>query len=92
MLVLLTLKVNAGEKVYLPFGTLAKITTECLVAAGVPLPQAATVADVLVTADARNVPSHGVNRLEMYVTTPSQPTSFFVNSSDTDGVRRSLPP
>eukprot|EP00729_Bicosta_minor_P021120 gene21120-13100_t len=52
--------VNAGEKVYLPFGTLAKITTECLVAAGVPLPQAATVADVLVTADARNVPSHGI--------------------------------
>ena len=60
-------QVNAGDKVYLPFETLAKITTECLVAAGVPAQQAATVADVLVTADARNVPSHGVNRLEMYL-------------------------
>jgi LDH2 family malate/lactate/ureidoglycolate dehydrogenase len=44
------------------------LATEILAAAGLPADHASTVADVLVYADARGIWSHGVYRLDNYVT------------------------
>mmetsp|Transcript_19385 Transcript_19385/g.50377 ORF Transcript_19385/g.50377 Transcript_19385/m.50377 type:complete len:390 (-) Transcript_19385:534-1703(-) len=45
---------------------LRSYATACLVAAGSLKEKAELVADVLVQADERNIPSHGVNRLDLY--------------------------
>ena len=44
---------------------LCRVVRDCLVGAGVGESPAAVVAENLVTADSRGIPSHGVNRLEM---------------------------
>ncbi len=46
---------------------LKQFTRSCFEACGVPEDEAAVCADVLVAADSRNIPSHGVARLKRYV-------------------------
>jgi LDH2 family malate/lactate/ureidoglycolate dehydrogenase len=48
-----------------PIQDLIDVTRQCLMAEGATAEHAAIVADVLVAADCRGVPSHGVNRLEV---------------------------
>ena len=60
-------KVRSGDSRHVPRAELEALVRDCLAAAGASESHAAVVAEVLVEADARGVPSHGVNRLEMYV-------------------------
>lgn len=55
-----------GPAVHVPLETLIKFVTDCLVAAGATAEHAAMCARVLVFADARGIPSHGVNRADFY--------------------------
>lgn len=58
--------VNSGEDLRVERGELEAAVAACLEAAGAPKPKANLVARVLVAADCRGIPSHGVNRTEMY--------------------------
>ena len=58
--------VNSGEELRVERGELEAAVAACLEAAGAPKPKANLVARVLVAADCRGIPSHGVNRTEMY--------------------------
>ncbi|MDB5362808.1 MAG: hypothetical protein JWO51_4105 [Rhodospirillales bacterium] len=51
----------------IPFEALRHLAESLLLAAGVPIDEAALVADTLATADARGMHSHGVMRLPVYV-------------------------
>ncbi|CAK8988269.1 unnamed protein product [Durusdinium trenchii] len=58
--------VKSGSFVFVGREQLEKTVASCLKAAGAPPDKAQLVAQVLVAADARGIPSHGVNRAEMY--------------------------
>ena len=58
--------VKAGKDVFVSKDELEKCVASCLAAAGTSPDKAALVAKVLVAADCRGIPSHGVNRAEMY--------------------------
>ena len=58
--------VNSGEELRVERRELEAAVAACLEAAGAPRPKASLVARVLVAADCRGIPSHGVNRTEMY--------------------------
>lgn len=49
---------------HLPFDILEKFMQECLVASGVPGPDARIVSDVLIESDRRGIDSHGIGRLK----------------------------
>lgn len=61
-----TSTVLAGDVVHIEATALRRVTADCLEKSGATRKHAELVADVLVAADQRNVPSHGVNRCEMY--------------------------
>lgn len=65
-----THSVRAGlddpTSVRLEAGTLRKLVAACLVKAGAAPSHADQVAEVLAFADARGIPSHGVNRADLY--------------------------
>lgn len=64
-----TAVVTAGESILVPAEKLVSVVAACLRAVSrnaVSQEDAELVAQVLVDADARGVPSHGVNRLELY--------------------------
>jgi len=58
--------VRSGAEVRVSAAELRAAVAACLERAGAPRERAPLVADVLVAADERGVPSHGVNRAEMY--------------------------
>ena len=58
--------VNSGEDLRVDRRELEAAVSACLEAAGAPSTKAVLVAKVLVAADCRGIPSHGVNRTEMY--------------------------
>ena len=58
--------VNAGEELRVNRQELEAAVAACLKEAGAPSSKADLVARVLVAADCRGIPSHGVNRAEMY--------------------------
>ena len=57
---------QGGDDVFVPGHELEQLVADCLAAAGADSVQAALVAEVLVAADRRGIPSHGVNRAEFY--------------------------
>lgn len=54
------------ETVYLPVDTLHQFMVDVFLKLGVPAADAATSADVLISADLRGIESHGIGRLKMY--------------------------
>jgi len=58
--------VKSGSDVHVDRVDLERLVSACLQKAGTPKDKADLVATVLVAADSRGVPSHGVNRAEMY--------------------------
>eukprot|EP00931_Biecheleriopsis_adriatica_P070747 TRINITY_DN44539_c0_g1_i1.p1 TRINITY_DN44539_c0_g1~~TRINITY_DN44539_c0_g1_i1.p1 ORF type:complete len:434 (-),score=73.09 TRINITY_DN44539_c0_g1_i1:21-1301(-) len=58
--------VKMGSDIYVDRAELERGVSACLQKAGASASNAALVAKVLVAADCRGVPSHGVNRAEMY--------------------------
>lgn len=58
--------VKSGIDVHVPAAELEDLIGRCLVAAGASPDHAPLVAKVLVAADRRGIPSHGVNRAEFY--------------------------
>ena len=58
--------VKSGVDVFVKKDQLEEAVASCLKAVGTPPDKAALVAKVLVAADCRGIPSHGVNRAEMY--------------------------
>lgn len=58
--------VKSGVDVFVKKDQLEEAVASCLKAVGTPPNKAALVAKVLVAADCRGIPSHGVNRAEMY--------------------------
>ena len=58
--------VNSGEDLRVDRVELESAVAACLEATGAPSTKASLVARVLVAADCRGIPSHGVNRTEMY--------------------------
>lgn len=58
--------VKSGQDVHVPQADLERLVAACVEKAGAPAGSAALVAEVLVAADRRGVPSHGVNRAELY--------------------------
>lgn len=61
-----TAEVLSGETITINEATLRRVVATCLVKAGADVAHAPLVADVLVAADRRGIPSHGVNRCEIY--------------------------
>eukprot|EP00040_Diaphanoeca_grandis_P030500 m.180316 g.180316 ORF g.180316 m.180316 type:complete len:452 (+) comp32017_c0_seq1:265-1620(+) len=59
--------VRAGKTITIQRKDLQLLVSECLVKVGATIENADMVASVLVAADERGIPSHGVNRLEIYV-------------------------
>ena len=55
------------DSIRIPFESLVKFTTEVFLSLGMTEIDAACAADVLVTADLRGIPSHGIARLWRYV-------------------------
>ena len=58
--------VRAGASVRIPRGELTEVVAACLQAAGATAAHAQASAEVLVFADCRGIPSHGVNRADFY--------------------------
>ena len=58
--------VRAGASVRIPREELTEVVAACLLAAGATAAHARASADVLVFADCRGIPSHGVNRADFY--------------------------
>ena len=58
--------VKSGIDVFTEKEKLEDAVASCLKAVGAPADKAKLVANVLVAADSRGIPSHGVNRAEMY--------------------------
>lgn len=58
--------VKSGQDVYVNQAQLEDVVAACLEKEGASSTNAALVAKVLVAADCRGIPSHGVNRAEMY--------------------------
>ena len=58
-------QINYNVAIQRTASQLCQVVRECLVAVGVGERSAAIVAENLVMADSRGIPSHGVNRLEM---------------------------
>ena len=56
-----------SEYVYIDFKKLKNICVEILKKNKFPEKKAVEIVDVLVEADARNIPSHGVARLKRYI-------------------------
>lgn len=56
-----------AEYIHVDFNELKTVCTEILKAEKFPEEKAAEIVDVLVEADARNIPSHGIARLERYI-------------------------
>lgn len=59
--------VRGGDTIAILEAELKQVVRACLITVGATSDNADAVADVLVAADMRGVPSHGVNRLEMYI-------------------------
>lgn len=58
--------VRAGDAIFIGEDKLLRVVVACLEKSGVAAEHAPLVAEVLVAADRRGIPSHGVNRLELY--------------------------
>ena len=58
--------VRAGASVRIPREELTEVVAACLQAAGATAAHARASAEVLVFADCRGIPSHGVNRADFY--------------------------
>ena len=58
--------VKSGVDIFVQKDQLEEAVASCLKSVGTPPDKAALVAKVLVAADCRGIPSHGVNRAEMY--------------------------
>lgn len=61
-----TAHVTAGNSIFIAEQELKQVVSKCLHLSGASEENAKLVADVLVAADKRGIPSHGVNRCEMY--------------------------
>ena len=59
---------GGSSQVHVPHDELSKLVAACLEKAGATAQHAELVASVLVYADSRGIPSHGVNRADFYCT------------------------